>query len=293
MCGCGLLNLNKPRGWSSRQGVDAVKRLVRPAKTGHAGTLDPLASGVLVIGVGAATRLLQYVQRMGKSYTATFLLGRTSDTEDLEGQVVELDRPPQPSEAQVRAAAAALVGTIRQRPPAFSALRVEGQRAYKLARKGKPVNLASREVQVYELEVVDYDYPRLALRVRCGSGTYVRSLGRDLAESLGTGGVMSSLVRTAIGSFRIEDAIAPDQLSRERLRPLLSPPLAAVEWLPRVALAPDEVVCVRQGKTLPRDVLPVGEQQECAAVDSEGRLVAILARRESGQLGPICVLPEG
>jgi tRNA pseudouridine55 synthase len=292
MCHCGLLNLNKPCGWTSRQAVDRVSRIVRPAKTGHAGTLDPLATGVLVIGVGAATRLIQYVQRMPKSYTATFLLGRTSDSEDVEGQVVELVDPPRPSEAQIRAAAAQLVGTIRQRPPAFSALKIHGQRAYTLARKGMPVELQPREVSIYQLDVVDYDYPQLTLRVRCGSGTYVRSLGRDLAESLGTGAVMSSLVRTAIGSFRVEDAIEPDGLNHENLAQLLVPPLAAVEGLPRVDLSPSEVVAVRQGKTILRDVPLTGLPDEWAAVDPQGRLVALLARREPAALGPSCVLTE-
>ena len=292
MCGCGLLNLNKPQGWTSRQAVDRVKKHVRPAKTGHAGTLDPLATGVLVIGIGAATRLIQYVQRMPKSYTATFLLGRTSDTEDTDGQVVDLDHPPQPTQAQIRAAAAKLLGTIRQRPPAFSALKVHGQRAYKLARKGMAVELAPREVDIYRLDVLDYDYPRLTLRVDCGSGTYVRSLGRDLAESLGTGGVMCSLVRTAIGSFRVEEAIEPDQLSVENLPQLLAPPLVAVDWLPRVELSPDEVAATRQGKTLVR-AFPAGEQRnEWAAIDPQGQLVALLARLEPGLLRPTCVLPE-
>jgi tRNA pseudouridine55 synthase len=292
MCGCGLLNLNKPQGWTSRQAVDRVKKLARPAKTGHAGTLDPLATGVLVIGIGAATRLIQYVQRMPKSYTATFLLGRTSDTEDTEGQVVELDHPPQPSQAQIRAAAAKLLGTIRQRPPAFSALKVHGQRAYKLARQGMAVELAPRAVDIYRLDLLDYDYPRLTLRVECGSGTYVRSLGRDLAESLGTGGVMCSLVRTAIGNFRVEEAIEPDHLSVENLPQLLAPPLAAVAWLPRVELSPDEVIATRHGKTLVRDILPGEQREEWAAIDPQGQLVALLARLEPGLLRPTCVLPE-
>jgi tRNA pseudouridine55 synthase len=292
MNGCGLLNLNKPQGWTSREAVDRVKKLVRPAKTGHAGTLDPLATGVLIICVGSATRLIQYVQRMPKSYTATFLLGRTSDTEDIAGQVVELDRPPQPAAEQIRAAAATLLGTIRQRPPAFSALKVHGQRAYKLARAGTPVELEPREVHIYQLDVVDYEYPRLTLRVKCGSGTYVRSLGRDLAESLGTGGVMSSLVRTAIGGFRVEDAVEPADLSAENLSQLLAPPVAALQGMPQMVLSAEEVVAVRQGKTLARELPPTEQAEQWAAISPQGAVVAVLERPYLGLLRSTCVLPE-
>jgi tRNA pseudouridine55 synthase len=184
------------------------------------------------------------------------------------------------------------VGSIRQRPPIFSDLKVQGQRAYKLARKRLPVELESREVNVYQIDVAEYDYPRLTLRIRCGSGTYVRSLGRDLAESLGTGAVMSNLVRTAIGSFRVEDAVEPERLNAENLPQLLAPPLAAVEGMPHVELSADEVLAVRQGKTILRDFSPADEQEAWAAIDPQGRLVALLARPCPGLLRPTCVLAE-
>jgi tRNA pseudouridine55 synthase len=300
----GLLNLNKPAGFTSRQCVSRIARLVRPAKVGHAGTLDPLATGVLVICVGDATRLIQYVQRQPKSYTATFLLGRTSDTEDIEGQVLELDRPPIPSRAEIVAASQPLRGTIRQRPPAFSALRVQGRRAYKLARMGVPVELAPRTIDVYELEIVAYQYPELTLRIRCGSGTYVRSLGRDLAASLGTGAVMSELTRTAIGDFRLENASPESELgSLEDLRRLLQPPLAAVAVLPRVRLSDDQLAAVRQGQLIrqvgaieaptlqaPAREFPETHPVELAALTPDGHLAAILTCREPGVWAPSCVL---
>src|SRR3569623_809810 len=142
----GVINLNKPSGITSRQAVDVVKRLVRPAKTGHAGTLDPLASGVLIVCVGAATRLIEYVQRMPKRYTGTFLLGRSSPTEDIEGEVSELAGAPQPSLGEIIAAAGRLTGEIMQRPPAYSALKVAGRRAYDLARAGHEVDLQPRPI---------------------------------------------------------------------------------------------------------------------------------------------------
>lgn len=287
----GLLNLDKPPGLTSRDAVNRVQRLVRPAKVGHAGTLDPLATGVLVICVGAATRLIEYVQRLRKEYVGTFLLGRTSPTEDVDGPVTELANPPVPPRHQIAAAARALTGEIVQRPPAFSALKVGGRRAYDLARQGEHVELEPRPVTVYTLEIESYEYPQLVLRIACGGGTYVRSLGRDLAESLGTGAVMSALVRTAIGPFRVEEAIPPDALTPENWTDYLLPCVRAVESLPKVPLSAEEVARARQGQPIRRKA-PSGNAAEMAAVDEAGRLVAILVPRGPAALGPIRTLPE-
>ncbi len=290
----GLLNLNKPAGMTSREAVNRVQRFVHPAKVGHAGTLDPLATGVLVVCVGAATRLIEYVQRMPKSYTGTFLLGRSSATEDIEGEVTELPGAPVPTHEEIVAAAERLVGRIEQRPPAFSALKVAGRRAYKLARRGEPVELKPREVVVHKIEVASYDYPELVLEVQCGSGTYIRSLGRDLAESVGTAAVMSALVRTAIGRFRLEDAVDPGRLTHAGIRELLQPPLTAVESLPRVTLSKAEVVEIGHGRTIPEgkgEMKGKGEKGEFAAIDANGRLVAILAPRRENRLGPVRNFP--
>ncbi len=287
----GLLNLDKPPGLTSRDAVNRVQRLVRPAKVGHAGTLDPLATGVLVICVGAATRLIEYVQRLRKEYVGTFLLGRTSPTEDVDGPVTELTDPPVPTREQIASAARALTGEIVQRPPAFSALKVGGRRAYDLARQGECVELGPRPVTVYALEVESYDYPQLVLRIACGGGTYVRSLGRDLAESLGTGAVMSALVRTAIGPFRVEDAVGPGALAPESWTSHLLPCVRAVDSLPRVRLSAEEAARVRQGQPI-RHKAPSGNEAEMAAVDEGGGLVAILTPRGPGLLGPVRTLPE-
>ncbi|MFZ5832304.1 MAG: tRNA pseudouridine(55) synthase TruB [Planctomycetota bacterium] len=258
---CGLLNVSKPPDVTSRKVVDLVARLVRPAKAGHAGTLDPLATGVLVVCVGPATRLIEYVQRLPKRYRATFLLGRYSPTEDVEGEVVELPNPPVPSLPEVVEAAAKLTGEILQRPPAFSALKVQGRRAYDLARKGQAVDLQPRPVTVYSLTVVEYDYPRLVLDVECTGGTYVRSLGRDLADSLGSAAVMAELVRTAIGAFRIEDALNPQGLTEERLVAHLLPPLRAVETLPHVVLSTELAARLRRGMRIRRAELEPADRQ--------------------------------
>jgi tRNA pseudouridine55 synthase len=281
-----LLNLNKPPGLTSRQAVNCVQRLARPAKVGHAGTLDPLARGVLVVCVGSATRLIEYVQRMPKSYAASFLLGRESPTEDVDGEVTELVDPPIPSLDELSRAAESLTGTIQQRPPAFSALKVAGRRAYDMARAGRQVQLQPRPVTVYRMTIVGYEYPELKLEIDCGSGTYVRSLGRDLARSLGTAAVMSALVRTAIGDFRVEEAIEPDALNAENWRGHLRPPLDAVASLPRIELTAEQVVQIRSGQFI-ADPLGTGRgSEEVAAANSAGGLVAILTRRGSGLLGP-------
>jgi tRNA pseudouridine55 synthase len=279
----GLLNINKPPGFTSRDAVNLVQRLARPAKVGHAGTLDPLATGVLVLCVGSATRLIEYVQRMPKRYIGTFLLGRSSPTEDVDGEVTILPDPPVPTLAQVEASAIKLVGKTQQRPPAYSALKVAGQRAYDLARRGETVELKPRPIEVYSLAVASCDYPELVLDIRCSGGTYVRSLCRDLAESLGTAAVMSALVRTEIGPWTLDTALDPRELAAVSWREHIDPPLKALSALTVCELAPAEVSRVRQGLFVPLD--PGAENTEIAAIDHAGQLVAILVHRGGGQWG--------
>ncbi len=306
---CGLLNLSKPAEMTSRQAVNLVERLTRPVRAGHAGTLDPLATGVLVVCVGAATRLIGYVQRMPKRYKGTFLLGRQSPTEDIEGEVIELADTPVPTREQVVAAAARFIGRIDQRPPAFSAVKVAGRRAYELARQGRQPELAPRPVMIHSIEVAAYRYPELVLDVTCGGGTYIRSLGRDLAESLGTAAVMSALVRSSIGSFTLEDAVDPRQLNGDNWQQFLQPPLRAVEFLPRVQLSADDVNRIRTGLTIASKPLAVLQDsptpltkhqsdtnvtpEEIAALDSAGELVGILTPGVAGQLRTLRNMPTG
>ncbi len=287
----GLLNLNKPSGMTSRDAVNVVQQLVRPLKVGHAGTLDPLATGVLVVCLGTATRLIEYVQRMPKTYRGTFLLGRESDTEDVEGRVAELADPPHPTLEQLASAATRLTGEIMQRPPAYSALKVAGQRAYDLARKGKPVDLKPRPIRVHRIEIEAYHYPEVVLEIECGGGTYVRSLGRDLAESLGTAAVMAALTRTAIGSFRLEGAVEPASLTAENLRSRLLPLSKAVEYLPQLELTSQEIVRLSHGMTIDKPAnLP--EAAEYAGVNDGGELCSILIPRGINQLTPSLNFPS-
>ena len=280
----GILNMNKPAGVTSRDVVNVVQRLAgRKIKVGHAGTLDPLARGVLVVPVGPATRLIEYVQQMPKTYRAEFQFGCCSDTEDTDGDVTQLDSPPVPSVEEVRAALPQFTGKIQQRPPAYSALRVNGKRAYDLARKGKQVELAPREIQVYQITLDEYDYPRLRLTIECGSGTYVRSLGRDLAESLGTSAVMSSLERTAIGPFCVEEAVDPESLSAENWQDSLVPSAMAVSHLAKLTLDDEAVRRIQNGLTIPRPS-EIDPEADTVVVDRAGRLIGILIGRGRDQL---------
>jgi tRNA pseudouridine55 synthase len=284
----GLLNLNKPVGISSAAVLGRIKRLVRPAKIGHAGTLDPIASGVLVACIGPATRLVNYIQQMPKSYRATFQLGRSSESDDIERPVNELPNPPIPTCDELERATIAFVGPIKQRPPAFSALKIAGRPAYQLARRGREVSLVPRPVKIHQLAIVSYQYPTLVLDIECGSGTYVRALGRDLAESLGTAAVMSVLERTAVGDFRVEESCDPAQLTAETLSQQLLSPRLAIPEMPTIELSDDEVQLAINGIVVPRrqKTEQATEGQELAGVDLRGQLVSIFHRRADGALAP-------
>jgi tRNA pseudouridine55 synthase len=285
----GILNLNKPSNWTSRDVVNRVQRLAGGAKVGHAGTLDPLATGVLVVCVGPATRLIEYIQRMPKRYRATFLMGRTSDTEDIEGQVRMIEDAVRPSAAQLESGLRPFVGDIEQVPPAYSALKVQGRRAYALARSGQDVALKARRIVIHHLQLLDYDYPEFTLEIVCGSGTYVRSLGRDLARALGTDAIMSALVRTAIGSLRLEDAEQLDALTQGNLSSKLLSPLIGLADLPRITISDQQQRRLAQGLTI--DNSWAVEDRELVAIDAAGRLCAIVEPRHGQQLGPIRNFP--
>jgi tRNA pseudouridine55 synthase len=277
----GILNINKPPSWTSRDAVNRVQKLVRPAKVGHAGTLDPLATGVLVVCIGKATRLIEYIQQLPKEYHASFLLGRTSPSDDTESEVTEFLDAAIPSREEIEAALPEFVGRFEQVPPAFSAVKIQGQRAYALARKGLEVDIKPRPIEIYELTILSYEYPKLELAIRCGSGTYVRSLGRDLATSLGTGAVMRALVRTRIGQFTVANAISPVDLALEQLNEHIQSPALAVSHLPKRELTDAEVAELRYGRPI-----AVAIESDTAAFDAQGYLLAILHPHLVGMAKP-------
>jgi tRNA pseudouridine55 synthase len=215
----GVINLDKPAGISSARAVDQVKRLLpRKTKIGHAGTLDPFATGVLLLLIGKATRQCERLMDQPKRYEATVKLGSTTATDDPESPEVPWPRPVRPtgpSPGEIEALLPRFVGSIQQRPPAFSALKVAGQRAYDLAREGQAVHLEPRTVRVYAIELLDYAWPLVRLRIDCGRGTYIRALARDLGEALDVGGHLTELRRTRVGAFAVEQSIPPDRLRSE------------------------------------------------------------------------------
>ena len=275
----GFLNVCKPPGPTSHDVVAAVRRLVgHKTRVGHAGTLDPFARGVLVVCVGQATRLASYVQAAPKRYLAGITLGATSTTDDSEGSITPLPAAAEPAERQVREALARFVGEIQQVPPAHSAVHVNGQRAYRLARAGRDVQLPARTVTIHDIALVRYEHPLLTIDVRCGSGTYIRSLARDVGAALGAGGYCSDLFRTEVGPFRAEDAVGPDQLDPARD---LLPPLAALDSLAKITVDDDAARRLAMGQRIDLDgPAPPGE---LAVLDAAGRLLAIAAAGDNAR----------
>ena len=268
----GFLCIDKSPGMTSRDAVNVVQRLIKPLKIGHAGTLDPLATGVLVMAIGKATKLISHVQRMRKFYAGEFQLGKSSDTEDISGKLVTCLVQEPPTREQVDQACAKLVGAIAQLPPRYSALRVEGRRAHELARAGQRVNLQPRCIEVHEIAVGRYEYPNLALNVECGSGTYIRSLGRDIGADLGCGAVMSALRRTRIGKFCLEESISVERLqSRADVEESLLPLSQGVD-LSCHHVSPAEQRELQFGRSIACD----HDDPQIAAIGPNGELLAVL-----------------
>ncbi len=293
----GFFNLNKPSGCTSRQVVDAVKRCLRQSgfsrsqmpKLGHVGTLDPLASGVLVIAVGQATRLIDIIHTRPKTYRGTFLLGQTSRTDDIESELtdVAIDAATRLTRDEVEAALTDFRGPIEQVPPQFSAVHVAGQRAYELARQGQEVVLTAKRVTIHQLDLLRFQPPELELSIECSSGTYIRSLGRDLGMQLGCGAVMSSLIRTRVGPFSIEQAIPPEQFTAESfMSQLLSCRICVSDW-PTYICNEFEQTQLNHGRSFPprpdawsprgSEIVPPNRinSPDVSIVDPAGELLAI------------------
>ena len=287
----GWVILDKPVGLGSTPAVSRVRRLFGAQKAGHGGTLDPLASGVLPIALGEATKTVPFVMDGRKEYRFTLRFGQARSTEDAEGEVTATS-DLRPTDAEIRRALAAFVGEVEQVPPAFSALKIEGKRAYDLARAGQPVALKPRRVLIERLELLgrpDADHADFV--VSCGKGTYIRSLGRDLAHSLGTVGYLSALRRTAVGPFREEAAISLPKLEAlghiPALLGALAPVATALDDIPALALTEAQADRLRQGQPvlLTRDAPPSGA---LLRAEAGSRLVA-LVRSDGASLQPVRV----
>jgi tRNA pseudouridine55 synthase len=270
----GVLNIDKPDGLSSHDVVNRIRRLTGIRKVGHTGTLDPLATGVLVICVGRATRLAEYVSGQPKNYLANILLGQETDTYDQEGRIIA-QNPVSVTKAELEAALLQFHGEIQQIPPMYSAIKVEGQPLYKHARKGEVFDLKARTVHIECLEILHWQTPHLGLHIECSSGTYIRSIAHDLGQILGCGGVLSSLRRTAVGRFQIDDAAPLNLLREDNWQTYLLKSEVAVSHLKKVEFESDAAMALYYGQKIP--AMPDQESGHLhRAFDENGQFIGIL-----------------
>ena len=288
----GLVIVDKPGGMTSHDVVARIRRLAGTRRVGHAGTLDPMATGVLVVGVEKATRLLGYLTLTEKQYDATIRLGQSTSTDDAEGEITFTASAKDVSAETLATAVTSLTGEIAQVPPAVSAIKVDGQRAYRLTRAGAAPELKPRPVTVYEFTVTairpagDGDLLDVDATVRCSSGTYIRALARDLGTQFGTGGHLTRLRRTRVGGYGLEAAKTLDQLAeRFEVMPLAQ---AAAAAFPRRDLSADEARRLAHGGRLAPGPHAETKDRPTAAYAPDGTLVALLAEQD-GQARPLVV----
>ena len=290
----GLVIVDKPAGWTSHDVVGRVRRLAHTRRVGHAGTLDPMATGVLVLGVDKATRLLHHLVLTDKAYTATVRLGQATVTDDAEGDITATTSTASVDEAQVRREMLRLTGAIMQVPSAVSAIKVNGERAYKRVREGEDVVLAARPVTVTAFDAVSFRRPSPELldvdvEVECSSGTYVRALARDLGSALGVGGHLTALRRTRVGPFTIGDARTLDELA-ELDDPVTLPLPAAVRASMHVrAISADDARALAYGKPIEA----VGVPGVHGAFAPDGTVVALLDERDGAARPVVVFTPAG
>jgi tRNA pseudouridine55 synthase len=278
----GILNLDKPRGPTSHDIVSRVRRLTNIRRVGHAGTLDPLATGVLLVCIGRATRVSEYLMAGQKIYRAQVHLGVTTDTYDAEGQIVE-ESPLDVSRSQVEVALAQFRGTISQVPPMYSAVKSHGTPLHRLARRGVEVQREPRLVEIYRLELTAWEPPLCTLEVTCSSGTYVRALAHDLGQALGCGAHLAGLTRLASGGFLLEDAVTLDAFARAAEEgswvALLYPLDAALNRFPAFSLDAGTArrLCAGQSITLPGSPPEQGDEVLARAYGPDGVFLALVA----------------
>lgn len=284
----GVLVIDKPIGLTSHDVVQIIRRGTGIRRAGHTGTLDPRASGVLVVLIGPAVRLSEYVSASDKRYQATIRLGSTTDTYDSEGMVTSESPANHITEEKFDEILQTYVGEIEQVPPPYSAVKVKGKKAYEMARKGEQVELEPRKIQVYSLEILEWDPPEVVIDAYCSSGTYVRSLANDLGESLGTGAYLIGLRRTKSGRFTLREAV-PLRRLKEAFQAgdwykFLIPAADALGDWPAVELDADQVDLVRHGHRIPAEPDSEGWSR---AISQQGDLVALLEyNSESGEWQP-------
>ncbi len=294
----GVVNINKPSGMTSHDVVQHMRRILGEKRIGHTGTLDPLATGVLVLCIGQATRIARYLEAGEKEYEAVMRLGVTTDTLDADGRILETRSHPIPEPGVIVPLMQRFLGTIMQRPPAFSAVKKSGIPSYKLAREGKAEPNKPRPVTIHALELTAYEYPFMSIRVRCSKGVYIRSLCADIGDALGTGAHVTKLQRTRSGQFNIKNAVAPCELASMvadgKVQRAITTINDALSHVPPVPLAEAEAIRVTHGSKVSCPFEPeAGARNGLVRLyDPLGRLLA-LARLEGGILRPELVFSAG
>jgi tRNA pseudouridine55 synthase len=286
----GIVLVDKPAGWTSHDVVAVTRRLLGTRRVGHGGTLDPFATGLLPLLYGTATRLSEYLHGAPKSYLAEIVLGRETSTGDLTGEPLEDAPVPELADSGVRDAFSRFLGPQSQTPPAFSAVKVGGQRAYEKARRGEAVSLPARRIEIHEFELVERAERCLHVLVTCSAGTYVRSLARDVGRALGTRGHLGALRRLTVGSFSVEDAVSVEDLRRlgseGALETVVHPADIAVLGLSAVVVAPSAARLLRHGQTIPAQA----EAGPLRVYAADGAFVGI-AIGGDGRLRPRTIFP--
>ena len=267
----GFLAINKPKGITSHDAVAFARRRLKIRKIGHAGTLDPMATGVLVLGIGAGTRLLEYVQNTEKEYEAEISFGATSTTDDAEGELTPFPDSKKFTRAELEKVLPEFVGTIHQIPPQFSAIKIAGESAHRIARRGGEVKLKSREVEIREITIRNFDFPKCEISVRCGKGTYIRSLARDLGARLDAGAHLSKLTRTRVGEFNLNRALPLKSIRAEKILPI-----EEGITLPQINLTRLEADKIQNGQKISSRT-----SEKKVAAFFENHFLAVLAREET------------
>lgn len=250
----GILLIDKSPGKTSHQVVEEVRRLLGTQKVGHTGTLDPDATGLLVLCVGKALKLVEFMEPLSKEYLVTVRLGIITDTLDMSGKVLAETPVPPLTDEDLRRALKPFEGETMQQPPAISAIKVGGERSYALARRGVGVLPPLRRIQIHAIELLDWVSPRVTLKVSCSKGTYIRSLARDLGERLGCGGAVEQLRRSVVGEFTVEKSVSVEGLDRDRLLERLLAPESGLGHIPVVDLDPEAARAFGQGKLVPLSI---------------------------------------
>ena len=284
----GIINVYKEKGFTSHDVVAKLRGIVGQKKIGHTGTLDPDATGVLPVCLGKATKLCDLLTDKNKTYEAVLLLGKTTDTQDITGEVLEEKSTEALTEEKVREAIEGFIGDYEQIPPMYSALKVNGKKLYELAREGKVIERKARPVKILDIQILEIDLPKVRMEVSCSKGTYIRTLCHDIGEKLGCGGCMESLMRTRVSTFRIEDAKTLDEIEtlkqEGKLAELLVPIDAMFPFYPKITVKDDWKAFAKNGNPLDLKMLKEAcgqdEETQVRLYDESGKFIAIYQWKE-------------